>query len=90
MNFKWSYLPLRCDFPNDRESESVDERIQTAQLLTQQPGQHGDHLVGDKTHEHMNTLSAEEKNERFIKLQLRNQQSHQLNDAVTNDCGLLS
>ncbi len=52
MNFKWSYLPLRCEFPNDGESESVDERIQTAQLLAQQPGQHGDHLVSDKTHEH--------------------------------------
>lgn len=58
---KWSYLSLGCDFPNDREGESVCERIQTAQLLTQQPRQHGDHLHGHKhmkrsmlgqTHEH--------------------------------------
>lgn len=47
--YQFIYLSLGCERPNNGESESVDERVQAAQLLTQQPRQHGDHLESDET-----------------------------------------
>lgn len=47
--YQFIYLSLGCKRPNNGESESVDERVQAAQLLTQQPRQHGDHLESDET-----------------------------------------
>lgn len=47
--YQFIYLSLGCERPNNGESESVNERVQAAQLLTQQPRQHGDHLESDET-----------------------------------------
>lgn len=38
------YLAFRSQLPNHRERQSVSHGIETAELLTEQPGKHWDHL----------------------------------------------